>query len=76
MINLATDLPNLEISNNPVPFMIVSAEYEGKTIGLPDPLNSDLSLLATAGTLDDITPTILNILNLPASDGLKGESLI
>jgi 2,3-bisphosphoglycerate-independent phosphoglycerate mutase len=76
MINLATELPNLEISDNPVPFLIVSAEYEGKTIGLSDPLNSDLSLLATAGKLDDITPTILDILNLKAPDGLKGESLI
>jgi 2,3-bisphosphoglycerate-independent phosphoglycerate mutase len=76
MINMATELPNLEISDNPVPFLIVSAEYEGKTIGLSDPLNSDLSLLATAGKLDDITPTILDILNLKAPDGLKGESLI
>jgi 2,3-bisphosphoglycerate-independent phosphoglycerate mutase len=76
MINLATDLPNLGISNNPVPFMIIGAEYEGKTIGLSDPLNSDLSLLATAGKLDDVTPTILHILNLKTPDGLKGESLI
>ncbi|MFZ2310379.1 MAG: hypothetical protein WAW11_02440 [Patescibacteria group bacterium] len=76
MINMATELPNLEISDNPVPFLIVSAEYEGKTIGLSDPLNSDLSLLATAGKLDDITPTILDILNLKIPDGLKGESLI
>jgi len=76
MINIATDLPNLEISNNPVPFLIVSTEYEGKTIGLSDPLNGDLSLLASAGTLNNVTPTILKILGLSLPDGLKGESLI
>lgn len=76
MINMGTELPSLGISSNPVPFIIIGDEYEGKTIGLSDPLNGDLSLLASAGTLYDITPTILKILDLPLPENLKGESLI
>jgi 2,3-bisphosphoglycerate-independent phosphoglycerate mutase len=76
MINMATEMPNLEITDNPVPFIIVSEDYEGKTIGLADPLNGDLSLLASAGTLDDVVPTILKVLEIPLPSELKGESLI
>ncbi len=76
MLNLVTELPEREISDNPVPFIIVGADYEGKTIGLADPLNNDLSLLAPAGTLDDVTPTILSILKIPLPDDIKGKSLI
>lgn len=76
MINMATEMPNLEISDNPVPFIIVGDDYEGKTIGLADPLNSDLSLLASAGTLDDVVPTVFKILDIPLPTELKGESLI
>jgi len=76
MINEATELPELGITNNPVPFIIVSSEYEGKTIGLPDTLDNDLSLVETVGTLDDVTPTILKILNITPPDDLVGKSLI
>ena len=40
------------------------------------PLNSDLSLLASAGTLDDVVPTVFKILDIPLPTELKGESLI
>lgn len=76
MINMATEMPDTNINNNPVPFIIVSEDYEGKTIGLADPINSDLSLLASAGTIEDVAPTILKILDIPLPVGLNGESLI
>lgn len=76
MVNMATELPETRINDNPVPFMIVGREYEGRTIGFADPLNNDLSLLAPAGSLEDIVKTILKILEIEAPEGLKGGSLI
>lgn len=76
MINEATELPESGVTENSVPFIIVGAEYEGKNIGLPDTLDSDLSLVETVGTLDDVTPTIFKILNITPPDSLSGKSLI
>lgn len=76
MINMATELPQSGITTNPVPFIIVSREYQGKTIGLPDALDDDLSLVETAGNLESIAPTILRLLNIPRPSDLPGKSLI
>jgi len=76
LINTATGLAESGISNNPVPFIIVSHEYQGKTIGLPETLGNDLSLLEPAGTLVDVAPTILRILNITPPKNMPGESLI
>ena len=76
MINMATELPQLGITNNPVPFIIVSRDYQGRTIGLPDTLDDDLSLVEAIGTLENVAPTILKILNIPQPDNLKGTSLL
>lgn len=74
--NLASDLPDTELTDNPVPFLIVGAEFKGKTIGLDDPLASDLSSLTPAGTLADVAPTILKIMKLVKPAEMTGESLI
>lgn len=76
MVNVATELPQSGITNNPVPFIIVSHKYQGRTIGLPDTLDDDLSLVDTVGTLDNIAPTILKILNIPLEDSVTGKSLL
>lgn len=76
MINMATELPQSGITSNPVPFIIVSHKYQGRTIGLPDTLDDDLSLVETVGTLDNIAPTILKILNIPLEDNITGKSLL
>lgn len=74
--NMATELIDYEMTDNPVPLIIVGDRFKGKTIGLSEPINNDLSLLAPAGNLGDLAPTILDIMNLPKPGGMIGESLI
>ena len=73
--NMATDLVDKDITNNPVPVLIISEEYKGKTIGFREPLNNDLSLLAPAGDLGDVGPTILSIMGLAKPEEMTGISL-
>ncbi len=74
--NVLTELIDNEITDNPVPFLIVGEEFKGKTIGLTDTMDDDLSLLEAAGDLSDIAPTILKILGIEKPDNMKGNSLI
>lgn len=76
MKNIATDLADSEATENPVPFLVIGEEFKGKTIGLADTLDNDLSLLEPAGTLADIAPTILKILDIEKPAEMTGESLI
>lgn len=74
--NFATDLPDKEMTDNPVPFLIFGSQFKGKTIGLADALNEDLSLLSPAGTLADVAPTILKIMGIEQPTEMSGKSLI
>ena len=74
--NLATDLVDIEMTDNPVPLVIVGSEFKGKTIGLAEPLNNDLSLLAPSGSLADLAPTILDIMGLAVPPEMMGQSLL
>ncbi len=74
--DLSTDWLNKEATNNPVPLILVANEFLGKSIGLADPLDNDLSLISPIGDLDVFLPTILNILNIKISDDLNLKSLI
>jgi len=76
MLNLGTELADTEITNNPVPFIVVGEEFKGKTIGLADTVDNDLSLLEPVGSLADIAPTILKIIGLDKPLEMSGESLI
>lgn len=76
MYHPGTDLVDHDLTNNPVPFLIVGQDFKGRTIGLADPLNNDLSLLAPAGSLADLAPTILQILNLAKPTEMTGHSLL
>lgn len=76
MLNLGTELADTEITTNPVPFLIIGPEFKGKTIGLADPVNNDLSSLAPAGTLVDVAPTILQIMGVDQPLEMSGKSLL
>lgn len=71
-----TDLLDASLTANPVPFLICGRRFQGRTIGLEDPMNSDLSLLAPAGTLADIAPTILSLLGLTPPPEMTGADLL
>ena len=76
IIEIGTGLPNKEITNNPVPIIIVAQEFKGKTIGLQDSPDGDLSLLQTDGSLIDIAPTILDFLQIEDKKLMAGKSLL
>jgi len=74
--DLAADWEDREPTFNPVPFLLIGTQYQGKTIGLTDPLDGDLSVLAPAGALSDFAPTVLSILGIDKPASMNGESLI
>ncbi|MCF7860268.1 hypothetical protein K9M09_01455 [Patescibacteria group bacterium] len=74
--DLATDWSDKNPTANPVPFLLIGNKYQGKTIGLADPLDGDLSVLAPAGSLADFAPTVLTLLNIDVPESMTGESLI
>lgn len=74
--DMATDLPDHNMTDNPVPLIIIGHDFKGKTIGLKDAPDGNLSLLAPAGSLADVAPTIIDLLGLAPVTGMSGESLI
>ena len=75
----AEDLPAALIgqpSLNPVPFILVANQWEGRNIGRLDTLDHDLSLIEPAGELLDVAPTILKIMGLAQPPEMIGRSLI
>lgn len=63
MVNPKTGEPDTEHSNNPVPFLLT---------GQPA-----LSLrVSPTGALSDVAPTILELLQLPHTEGMDGKSLL
>ena len=75
MFNLQTGAIDKMHSNNPVPFIIIGKQWEGKnvTYGVR---GTDLSTAASAGILSDVTATILKILGLRRPDEMVGTPLI
>ena len=75
MFNLQTGAIDKMHSNNPVPFIIIGKQWEGKnvTYGVR---GTDLSTAASAGILSDVTATILKILGLRRPDEMIGTPLI
>ncbi|MEI8361571.1 MAG: 2,3-bisphosphoglycerate-independent phosphoglycerate mutase [bacterium] len=74
--NLQTGQMSKEHTTNPVPFIIVSSQYEGKKIGWQDALNGDLSLIKPRGILSDVAPTILKLLDIEKPYEMTGKSLL
>jgi len=77
MINLQTGEVSKEHSTNPVPFIVVGNQWEGKSLipGL-DSAAGDLSIITPSGLLADIAPTILKIMEIDQPDEMTGSPLI
>jgi 2,3-bisphosphoglycerate-independent phosphoglycerate mutase len=63
MYNPETHGPFTAHSSNPVPFILVSPRYKD-------------CVLRQGGSLKDIAPTVLNIMDLPVPSEMEGESLL
>ena len=76
MFNMQTGQVDKEHTTNPVPFILVSREYQGKSFGWQNFSGEDLSVVAPQGILADVAPTILKLFNLQKPDIMTGQSLI
>jgi 2,3-bisphosphoglycerate-independent phosphoglycerate mutase len=64
MVNTRTGEIDTEHSTNPVPFIVVSRKFLGKSQTLP------------SGILADIAPTILALLGIPKAKNMTGRNLL
>jgi len=55
---------NTEHSNNPVPVLVIGKQFQGRSLHLG------------RGSLADIAPTLLSIMNLPTPLVMKGKNLL
>lgn len=76
LINTETGNLQKEHTVNPVPFIIIRKDYEGKTMGLPEAVNGELSLVTPVGLLSDVAPTILKICGLNKPKDMTSRSLL
>lgn len=76
LLNLRTEEIDKNLTTNPVPLIIIGEDYKGLSIGGKDAPDSDLSVLAPAGTLADIAPTVLKLLGLEIPPGMTGRNLL
>ncbi|PIR66283.1 MAG: 2,3-bisphosphoglycerate-independent phosphoglycerate mutase [Parcubacteria group bacterium CG10_big_fil_rev_8_21_14_0_10_36_14] len=74
--NLHTGRMDKEHTTNPVPFIIVGEKFEGQSMGLPEGVGADLSLVPPVGFLGDVAPTILHVLGIKQPKKMTGNSLI
>lgn len=75
-INVKTGEANKISTLNPVPFVVIGKEFEGKTFGFPEAPGNDLSTINPAGTLADIAPTIASILDVKLPKEFSGKKLV
>lgn len=69
MMNFRTGEKNTEHTSNPVPCWLVTPDNKIQ--------NEDLVMpQGTLGIISDITPTVLELLNIPVPDDMKGDSLL
>lgn len=76
VFNVNTKIANLKKTNNSVPLIIIGSDFQGKTIGLEEAPNNDLSLIKSQGDFSDIAPTILKIMGFDVPTEMTGESFI
>lgn len=74
--NLRTGDIDKEHATNPVPFVIIGKEFEGKPSAAGEVPDGDLSLMPPVGMLADVAPTILAVLGIPQPPEMTGTSLL
>ena len=75
MLDLGMEINDNGSTQNPLPLIFVSPDFQGLKVGKTDVMNSDLSSLIVSGSLIDIAPTILEIMSLEKPASMKGKSL-
>lgn len=70
-LNLTTGFINKEHTANPVPFVLVCKEWEGRGRE-----SSDLSSVTPSGLLADVAPTLLELEGLPVPPEMTGRSFL
>lgn len=76
VFNMQTGMIDKEHSANPVPFILMEKQFEGRKLGGMDAPGGDLSLVQPQGILSDVAPTILKIMNLERPEEMTGRSLL
>jgi 2,3-bisphosphoglycerate-independent phosphoglycerate mutase len=76
MKNLRTGERYKEHATNPVPFLIISKDYEGQPSIAGEVPDGDLSLMTPIGMLADVAPTILATMGLEQPPEMTGQPLI
>jgi 2,3-bisphosphoglycerate-independent phosphoglycerate mutase len=71
MINPMTGLPESQHDPSPVPFYLMGDEFKGKKF-----INQDSLAAETLGSLADVAPTLLEIMNIPKPAEMTGRSLL
>jgi 2,3-bisphosphoglycerate-independent phosphoglycerate mutase len=71
MINPMTGLPESQHDPSPVPFYLMGEEFKGKRF-----INQDSLAAETLGSLADVAPTLLEIMNIPKPAEMSGRSLL
>ena len=75
-LDVKTDQANKSNTINNIPLIIIGKEFEGKTLGFPETPGDDLSSRPSIGSLADIAPTIINLLNAGSIEEFEGKNLI
>jgi 2,3-bisphosphoglycerate-independent phosphoglycerate mutase len=71
MINPMTGLPESQHDPSPVPFYLMGEEFKGRKF-----INQDSLVAETLGSLADVAPTLLEIMNIPKPPEMTGRSLL
>ena len=77
LINLQTGEIDKEHSTNPVPFIVVGEEWQGRASEFGNEVvGGDLSTITPSGILADVAPTILKIMKIQPPKQITGTSLV
>jgi 2,3-bisphosphoglycerate-independent phosphoglycerate mutase len=71
MISPATGLPESSHDPNPVPFYLIAPEFKGRKF-----INWKNIKTETMGSLADVAPTVLELMNIPKPKEMTGRSLL